>query len=79
LIIIDEVIHCVGECFNIPKHEIETFHEIVNDLGADELDTMDMVIQLEDAFSINISDEEASQFIYIQDVVNLVENKLKPE
>lgn len=79
MIVSDEVIYCISESFNISKHEIETFHEIVNDLGADTLDIADMVIQLEDSFSINISDDESSQFVYVQDIINLVENKLIPE
>ncbi len=44
----------------------------INDLGADSLDTVELVMALEREFDIEIADEEAGKFDTIQDVVNFI-------
>lgn len=45
---------------------------LIDDLGADDLDMVELVVLLEDEFSITIDDEDADKFKYVQDVVQYV-------
>ena len=48
--------------------------KIIEDLGADSLDVVELVMALEEKFGIEIPDSEAEKFLSIQDVVTFVEN-----
>lgn len=49
---------------------------LVEDLGADSLDTIELVMAVEDEFGIEISDDEAEACRTVQDCVDLVASKL---
>ena len=46
-------------------------------MGADSLDTVELIMSLEDEFSIEISDSEAENAKTVKDVVDYIENKLE--
>ncbi len=48
----------------------------VNDLGADSLDTVELVMEFEDEFEINIPDEDAEQIQTVADAIKYIESKL---
>ena len=48
------------------------------DLGADSLDTVELVMAIEEEFGLEIPDEDAQQIHTVGDVVQYVEQKLKP-
>lgn len=50
---------------------------IIEDLGADSLDCMEIVMDLEIQFSIEITDAEAEKVVTVQDAINVVQGKLK--
>lgn len=45
------------------------------DLGADSLDAVELVMAIEDAFGIEISDEEATQVVSVQSAIDLIISK----
>jgi acyl carrier protein len=45
------------------------------DLGADSLDAVELVMAIEDAFGIEISDEEATQVVSVQSAIDLIKSK----
>ncbi|MCP3671660.1 MAG: acyl carrier protein, partial [Gammaproteobacteria bacterium] len=47
-----------------------------NDLGADSLDTVELIMALEEHFEIEIPDEEAQEILTIKDAVDYVEKKI---
>lgn len=47
------------------------------DLGLDSLDTVELMMAIEDKFSIIIDDEESASLVDLDSVVNLVQSKLK--
>jgi len=49
----------------------------VDDLGADSLDTVELVMALEEAFSVDIPDEEAENISTLDEVVKYIEDLLK--
>ena len=48
----------------------------INDLGADSLDTVELVMEFEDEFEINIPDEDAEKIQTVGDAINYIESKL---
>ena len=47
------------------------------DLGVDSLDQVEMVMEIEDAFSVKFEDAEMEKIVTVQDAVELVEKKMK--
>lgn len=56
-----KVIAIVSEQLSVDKAEISRETSFVGDLGADSLDTVELVMELEDEFDMNIPDEEAEK------------------
>ena len=57
----DKVIEIVCKQLGVPKEKVQTETSFVNDLGADSLDTVELVMEFEDEFDMNIPDEEAEK------------------
>ena len=55
------VIEIVAEQMNVDKSEITRETSFINDLNADSLDTVELVMEFEDAFELSIPDEEAEK------------------
>ena len=49
----------------------------INDLGADSLDTVELVMEFEDEFEINIPDEDAEKIQTVGDAIKYIESKSK--
>ncbi|MBI4681771.1 MAG: acyl carrier protein, partial [Nitrospirae bacterium] len=47
----------------------------IEDLGADSLDTVELVMAFEEAFNIEIPDEDAEKILKVQDAVKYIEDK----
>ncbi|KAG0054852.1 hypothetical protein BGZ83_010304 [Gryganskiella cystojenkinii] len=60
----------VAEQLGLPLSEIKNEASFVDDLGADELDRAELVIDLEAAFDIEIPDEDAEKITTVQDAIN---------
>jgi acyl carrier protein len=67
----EKVISIVSEQLGVDKAEISRETSFVNDLNADSLDTVELIMELEDAFEMSIPDEEAEK---IQTVGQAVEH-----
>ena len=57
----ERVINIVAETMGVDKGSVTAATSFVNDLGADSLDTVELVMELEDEFDISISDEDAEK------------------
>jgi acyl carrier protein len=52
--------------------EVNNDSSFVDDLGADSLDTVELVMALEEEFDLEIADEEAEQISTVQEAVNFI-------
>ena len=66
----------VVEKLGVKAEDVPLDSAFVNDLGADSLDRVELVMALEDEFDIEILDEDAEKFIKVSDVLAFVQNKL---
>jgi len=59
----------------VKPEEVKSESSFVDDLGADSLDTVELVMALEEKFNIEIPDEDAEKMQKIDDVVRYIESK----
>src|SRR5262245_18918062 len=71
----EKVIGIVSEQLQIPKEEITTDKSFVDDLKADSLDVVELVMEFEDQFKITIPDEDYEKIKTVGDAVKYIEEK----
>ena len=69
----ERIIEIVAEKMDKPKEEITEEKHFVNDLGADSLDTVELMMDIEDEFDLSIPEEEAQKIQTIGDAIKYVE------
>jgi len=74
-----KVIEIVSEQMGVDKAEISKETSFVNDLNADSLDTVELVMELEDAFDLNIPDEEAEKIQAIGQAIDYIVDHLNKQ
>lgn len=67
----------VAEQLGVNEADIKTDSSFVDDLGADSLDTVELVMALEEEFECEIPDEEAEKIKTVQQAIDYVNNNLK--
>jgi acyl carrier protein len=68
----ERVINIVVEQLGVNAEEVSLSSSFVDDLGADSLDTVELVMQLEEEFDTTISDDQAEEMSTIQDAVDFI-------
>ena len=66
----------IAEQLGVKKDEIKSESSFVDDLGADSLDTVELVMAIEEAFNIEIPDETAEQISNLQQAVDFISKKV---
>ena len=67
----------VAEQLGVNEAEIKNESSFVDDLGADSLDTVELVMALEEEFETEIPDEEAEKITTVQQAVDYINSHLK--
>ena len=75
--ILEKVKELVAEQLGISQDEIKPESNIVEDLGADSLDVIEMLMTLEEEYGISIPDDQIGQVKTIGQIVQLIENLKK--
>ena len=70
----EKLVEMVAQSLGIDEMDIQMESHFINDLGADSLDTVELVLELEDEFGINIPDEETDQLNTVGDVYSYLDN-----
>ncbi|HLI47444.1 MAG TPA: acyl carrier protein [Chthonomonas sp.] len=71
----DRVRKVLLERLDVSEEEIVPEASLVNDLKADSLDVVEIVLRLEDEFTIDIPDEDAEKIVTVQDIVDYIDKK----
>jgi acyl carrier protein len=73
----DKVKQIIVEQLGVDEGEVTQNASFVDDLGADSLDTVELVMAFEEAFEIEIPDEDAEKIRTVQDAIDYIEKHAK--
>ncbi|MDP2912823.1 MAG: acyl carrier protein [Candidatus Omnitrophota bacterium] len=71
----DKVKQIIADQLGVKKEEVTDNAKFVDDLGADSLDTVELVMALEEEFGIEIPDEDAEKMATVGDALRYIEEK----
>ena len=72
--ILEKVKKLISEQLDVDENEIELESSFQDDLEADSLDVVELVMAIEDEFDIEIPDEEAEKLQTVKDAVDYIQN-----
>lgn len=75
--IADKVTKLIVEKLGVDESEVTPGASFTNDLGADSLDTVELIMEFEKEFNINIPDDKAETIQTVGDAINYIESELK--
>ncbi len=71
----DKVKQIIADQLGVKKEEVVESAKFVDDLGADSLDTVELVMALEEEFGVEIPDEDAEKLATVGDALKYIEEK----
>ena len=71
----DKIKQIIADQLGVKKEEVTENAKFVDDLGADSLDTVELVMALEEEFGLEIPDEEAEKLVTVGDALRYIEEK----
>jgi acyl carrier protein len=74
---IDKIKKIIASQLNINEETIKDDSRVIEDLGADSLDIVEMLMTLEEEFGINIPDEDTSNMKTVAEIADMISKKTK--
>ena len=71
----DKLKEILADVLGVEEDNIKPESKFVEDLGADSLDLVELIMAFEDKFAIDISDEDAEKMVTVKDVLDYIESK----
>ena len=71
----DKIKSIIAEQLGVKPEEVRPAASFVDDLGADSLDTVELVMALEEEFGIEIPDEDAEKMVTVGDAIKYIDTK----
>jgi acyl carrier protein len=71
----DRMIEIIVEQISVDKEKVVPNASFVDDLGADSLDQVELIMAMEEEFDVEIPDDDAEKIKTVQDAINYVEKK----
>jgi acyl carrier protein len=72
--IVDKVKKIIAEKLGVDLSEVVPEASFVDDLGADSLDLVELIMSMEEEFDIEISDEAAEKIVRVKDAISFIES-----
>ena len=72
---LDKVKEIIVEQLGVEADQIKPESNFVDDLGADSLDTVELIMAFEEEFDVEIPDEDAQKIKTVKDVIEYIESK----
>lgn len=72
----ERIIKMVAEQLGLKEDEVNADSSFVEDLGADSLDTVELIMALEEEFDTEIPDEDAEKLASVRDAINYINKNL---
>jgi acyl carrier protein len=73
--VFDKIREIIVEQLDVDEDKVTTDASITEDLGADSLDVVDLVMSIEESFDLEIPDEEVENIKTVGDIVKFIEAK----
>jgi acyl carrier protein len=73
----EKVKQIIVEQLGVDENQVEPSASFVDDLGADSLDIVELVLAFEEAFGLDIPDEDAEKIKTVKDAIDYIESKKK--
>jgi len=71
----EKVIDLIVEQLDVTKEECVPEASFLDDLGADSLDLVELIMEMEETFNIQVADEELEKIRTVQDVIDFLRSK----
>jgi acyl carrier protein len=71
----DKVVKIIVDKLGVEESEVTTEANYANDLGADSLDTVELIMEFEKEFNISIPDEDAEKIATVGDTIDYIKGK----
>ena len=71
----DKLKEILVDVLGVEDDNVKPESKFVEDLGADSLDLVELIMAFEDKFAIEISDEEAEKMVTVKDVIDYIDSK----
>ncbi len=73
----EQVKKIIMDQLGVSAEEVKPEASFVEDLGADSLDLTELIMAMEEAFNVEIADEDAQKILKVQDAISYVQNHTK--
>jgi acyl carrier protein len=73
----EKIKQIIVEQLGVDENQVEPSASFVDDLGADSLDIVELVMAFEEAFGLDIPDEDAEKIKTVKDAIDYIESKKK--
>lgn len=71
----DKIRSIISEQLGVKPEEVNPQASFIDDLGADSLDTVELIMALEEEFGVEIPDEDAEKMVTVGDAIKYIEEK----
>lgn len=73
----ERVVAVIADKLDIPAEDVAEDSKFVEDLNADSLDQVELIMALEDEYDITIPDEDAQKIISVKDALDYIDNNVE--
>jgi len=71
----EQIKEIISKQLGVDSAKVTNEASFIDDLGADSLDTVELVMAFEESFNIEIPDEDAEKILKVQDAINYIQEK----